>query len=115
MHALRGQCRREDIKALIYTINIVNFEEFNRQIIPSLKRFGVKRASLFGSLARGEDREDSDIDILVEFEAGKSLLDLAGLKIELEELLGRRVDLLTFNSLHPLLKDKILKEQKPIL
>jgi predicted nucleotidyltransferase len=49
-----------------------------------LKRFGVKRASLFGSLARGEDREDSDIDILVEFEAGKSLLDLAGLKIELE-------------------------------
>jgi predicted nucleotidyltransferase len=92
----------------------VNFEEFNRQIIPLLKRFGVKRASLFGSLARGEDREDSDIDILVEFEAGKSLLDLAGLKIELEELLGRRVDLLTFNSLHPLLKDKILKEQ-PIL
>jgi len=80
-----------------------------------LKRFGVKRASLFGSLARGEDREDSDIDILVEFEAGKSLLDLAGLKIELEEVLGRRVDLLTFNSLHPLLKDKILKEQKPIL
>jgi predicted nucleotidyltransferase len=93
----------------------VNFEEFNRQIIPLLKRFGVKRASLFGSSARGENREDSDIDILVEFEAGKSLLDLAGLKIELEELLGRRVDLLTFNSLHPLLKDKILKEQKPIL
>jgi len=93
----------------------VNIEDFNRQIIPVLKRFGVKRASLFGSSARGEDREDSDIDILVEFEAGKSLLDLAGLKIELEELLGRRVDLLTFNSLHPLLKDKILKEQKPIL
>jgi predicted nucleotidyltransferase len=56
-----------------------------------LKRFSVKRASLFGSLARGEDREDSDIDIIVEFEAGKSLLDLAGLKIELEELLSRRV------------------------
>jgi len=93
----------------------VNIEDFNRQIIPVLKRFGVKRASLFGSSARGEDREDSDIDILVEFEAGKSLLDLAGLKIELEEVLGRRVDLLTFNSLHPLLKDKILKEQKPIL
>ena len=88
----------------------MNIEDFNRQIIPVLKRFGVKRASLFGSLARGEDREDSDIDILVEFEAGKSLLDLAGLKIELEEVLGRRVDLLTFNSLHPLLKDKILKE-----
>jgi len=93
----------------------VNIKEFNRQIIPVLKRFGVKRASLFGSSARGEDREESDIDIIVEFEAGKSLLDLAGLKIELEEALGRKVDLLTFNSLHPLLKDKILKEQKPIL
>jgi len=76
-----------------------------------LKRFGVKRASLFGSSARGEDREDSDIDILVEFEVGKSLLDLAGLKIELEEVLGRRVDLLTFNSLHPHLKDKILRSR----
>ena len=93
----------------------MNIKEFNRQIIPVLKRFGVKRASLFGSSARGEDREESDIDIIVEFEAGKSLLDLAGLKIELEEALGRKVDLLTFNSLHPLLKDKILKEQKPIL
>ena len=49
----------------------MNIEDFNRQIIPVLKRFGVKRASLFGSSARGEDREDSDIDILVEFEAGK--------------------------------------------
>jgi predicted nucleotidyltransferase len=58
----------------LHTINIVNFEEFNRQIIPLLKRFGVKRASLFGSSARGEDREDSDIDIIVELETGKAYL-----------------------------------------
>jgi predicted nucleotidyltransferase len=80
-----------------------------------LKRFGVKKAAIFGSLTRGEEAKKGYVDILVEFELGKSLLDLAGLKIELEETLGRRVDALTYNSLHPQLKDRILKEQKPIL
>jgi predicted nucleotidyltransferase len=93
----------------------INIEELSGQILPVLKRFGVKKAAIFGSLARGEGGKESDVDILVEFEPGKSLLDLAGLKIELEEALGRRVDVLTYNSLHPLLKDRILKEQKPIL
>jgi predicted nucleotidyltransferase len=72
-------------------------------------------AALFGSLAGGETKEGSDIDILVEFAGEKSLLDLAGLKIELEELLGVRVDVLTYGSLHPLLKDRVLSEQKVIL
>jgi predicted nucleotidyltransferase len=93
----------------------INIEELSEQILPVLKCFGVKKAAIFGSLARGEGGKESDVDILVEFEPGKSLLDLAGLKIELEENLGRRVDVLTYNSLHPLLKDRILKEQKPIL
>jgi len=93
----------------------VDVEKLSGQILPVLKRFGVKKAAIFGSLARGEGGRESDVDILVEFEPGKSLLDLAGLKIELEETLGRRVDVLTYNSLHPLLKDRILKEQKPIL
>jgi predicted nucleotidyltransferase len=99
---------------VIYSIYIVNVEELNRRIIPILRRFGVKRASLFGSSARGEEGEGSDIDIIVEFDVEKSLLDLAGLKIELEETLGRKVDVVTYNSLHPLLRDGILKEQKPI-
>ncbi|MEM2882792.1 MAG: nucleotidyltransferase family protein, partial [Candidatus Bathyarchaeia archaeon] len=63
----------------------------------------------------GEGREDGDIDILVEFEGGKSLLDLVGLKMDLEEALGRKVDVLTYNSLHPLLRDRILEEQRAIL
>jgi len=93
----------------------INIEELSEQILPVLKRFGVKKAAIFGSQARGEGGKESDVDILVEFEPGKSLLDLAGLKIELEETLGRRVDVLTYESLHPLLKDRILKEQKPLL
>jgi len=93
----------------------MEIEDIKYKIIPILKRYDVKRAALFGSFVRGEQREDSDIDILVEFKDGKSLLDLAGLKIELEEALGRKVDVLTYNSLHPLLRDKILQEQKVIL
>lgn len=79
-----------------------------------LKRYDVLRAAVFGSFARGEINKDSDIDILVEFKGPKSLLDLAGLKIELEEELGRKVDVLTYNSLNPLLKERILNEQEVI-
>jgi len=62
-----------------------------------LKLFSIKRASLFCSLARGEESGEIDVDILVEFEAGRSLLHPAGLEIEPEETLGRRVVRLTYN------------------
>jgi len=93
----------------------MELEEIRNKIIPVLQRHDTKRAAIFGSFVREEQKEDSDIDILVEFKGNKSLLDLAGLKIELEEVLRRKVDVLTYNSLHPLLKDKILQEQKVIL
>lgn len=85
------------------------------KILPVLRRYDVARAAIFGSLARGESTEQSDIDLLVEFNGEKSLLDLAGLKIALEQLLKTKVDVLTYNSLHPLLKDRILSEQEVIL
>jgi predicted nucleotidyltransferase len=93
----------------------MELDELKKEIIPLLKSYDVKRAAFFGSVVTGGAGEESDIDILVEFEGDKSLLDLAGLKIELEELLGRKVDVLTYNSLHPLLKDKILESQYVIL
>ena len=93
----------------------MKLEEIKSRIIPVLKRHDVKKASIFGSYARGEEKENSDIDILVEFNGEKSFLDLSGLKIELEETLNRKVDILTYNSLHPLLKKRILEEQKVIL
>jgi predicted nucleotidyltransferase len=89
--------------------------EIKHSILSVLKQNNVKRASLFGSVVRGELTEDSDIDILVEFEGKKSLLDLVGLKMELEGILKRKVDILTYKSLHPLLKDRILNEQEVIL
>jgi len=92
----------------------VTVEEIMSKITPVLQEYDVEKASLFGSIVRGEDSPDSDIDVLVEFSGEKSLMDLAGLRIDLEELLGRKVDVLTFESLHPLLKNRILAEQKAI-
>ena len=85
------------------------------KIISILKCHGVSKAAIFGSLARGEEGENSDIDILIELKGEKSLLDLIGLKIELEEVLGKKVDLVEYSTIHPFLKDRILKEQMPIL
>ncbi|MFH0792321.1 MAG: nucleotidyltransferase family protein [bacterium] len=94
----------------------MEISEVKRKIIAILKRNDVKRAAVFGSVARGTAKKNSDIDLLVEFKGNdKSLLDLSGLKIELEEKLSKKVDLLTYNSLNPLLKEIILSEQKVIL
>lgn len=87
-------------------------ESIKSTLIPILKRNGVIRAALFGSIVRGDDTEHSDVDVLVEFEKGKNLLDLVGLKMELEDILNRKVDVITYNSLHPLLKDYILSERE---
>jgi predicted nucleotidyltransferase len=77
---------------------------------------GVKRAAIFGSFARGNATEQSDIDLLIEFKGkNTSLFDLVALKLQLEEKLGRHVDLITYNSLHPLLRDRIIAEQVIIL
>ena len=88
-----------------------NIDTIKAIIRNTLQKFGVTKAALFGSVVRGNATEESDIDILVEFERGRSLLDLAGLKLELERLLGRNVDVVTYRSIHPLLKERILREQ----
>ena len=93
----------------------MTIKETENKISPVLKRYHVSRASLFGSIVRDEIMEESNIDLLVELPETASLLDLAGLKIDLEELLGKNVDVLTHDSLHPLLKDRILEEQISIL
>jgi len=90
-------------------------EEIQRKTAPVFKRHGVTRAGLFGSLVRGEVQESSDIDILIELGREKSLLDLVALKLELEEVLETEVDIVEYSTIHPLLKDRILGEQVPLL
>ena len=93
---------------------ILKIDDIKSAIDKTLQKYGVKKAALFGSIVRGEATGDSDIDILVEFEGRIGLFELAGLKLELEEILGKKVDVITYDSLHPLLKKRILHEQKVI-
>ncbi|MBD3229233.1 MAG: hypothetical protein GF329_13705 [Candidatus Lokiarchaeota archaeon] len=91
------------------------FLKVKHEIIEILKQHDVKKAALFGSIIREDFNEDSDIDILIEFRGRKSLLDLVRLKRDLEEKINRKIDILTYNSIHPLLIDKILQHQRVIL
>jgi predicted nucleotidyltransferase len=93
----------------------MNLEEIKRKALPILEKCGVSRAGVFGSVVRGEDAPGSDIDILVEIGRRMSLLDFAGLKIELEEALGRRVDLGEYAALKAIIKEEILDEEVAIL
>ena len=86
-------------------------QEIAKKIIPILKKQGVKKAALFGSQARGQATKKSDVDLLVELPKKASLLDFIGLKLELEEKLARKVDLVEHEALHPFLKERILAEQ----
>ena len=94
---------------------IATLQSVTDKVLPVLKEAGVTKSSLFGSYVRGDYREDSDVDILVELPKGNSLLDLVRLEKKLENALGKKVDLLTYNSVHPLLKDHIGKDQLQIL
>ena len=78
------------------------------------KRYGVRELSLFGSAARGEMRADSDIDLLVEFlpNARVDLVEYAGLMLDLSQLLGRKVDLVSKNGLKPLIRASVLEEAR---
>ena len=83
-------------------------------IVKILKKSGVKKASVFGSFARGNQNKKSDIDILIEPPKGMGL-GFVSLGLELKEKLGRKVDLLTYKSIHPYLKDHILSNEVRIL
>jgi predicted nucleotidyltransferase len=92
-----------------------SIEGIKRKIIPILRRYGIKKAGLFGSSVRGELREDSDLDILVEIDKDISLLEFIGIKLDLEETLGRKIDLVEYSTIKPRLKERILKEELRIL
>ena len=84
------------------------------EILRIASRHGARNVRVFGSVARGEDRADSDVDLLVEMDDERSLLDLVGLEQDLEALLRRNVDVLTDNSLPPALRSRITAEARPL-
>ncbi|MDW7674908.1 MAG: nucleotidyltransferase family protein [Bacillota bacterium] len=85
-------------------------ERKKKEILEIATSNGVTKISLFGSAVRREDKENSDIDFLVEFDEGRSLFDLIQLKHELEELLQKPVDVVTKNALHQRIREQIILE-----
>lgn len=92
-----------------------DIDMIKKKASPILKEAGVTRSSVFGSYARGENKKNSDIDLLIDFPRGKGLFEYVDLQDKLTEAIGRKVDLVTYDAIHPLLRDRILAEQVQIL
>ncbi len=85
-------------------------KEKRQEILRIVREHGARSIRLFGSAARGEDRPDSDIDFLVEMEDGRSLLDIGGMQMDLQDLLGKKVDVVTEKGMRPRIRDRVSKE-----
>ncbi len=85
------------------------------KIVNVLKKHNVARAGIFGSYARGEQKKNSDIDILIDIKNNISLLGFIGIKLNLEKALKRKVDLVEYKSIKPLIRETILKEEIQII
>jgi uncharacterized protein len=89
-------------------------KRYRSEILDLAMRHGAGNVRVFGSLARGEGKEDSDLDLLVTLGEGRSLLDLVGLKQDLEDLVRRPVDVVTERALSPHLRERVLSEAVPL-
>ncbi len=92
----------------------IALEQKRNAVRDATKRFRTCNPRVFGSVLHGDDNESSDLDLLVDPLPGTTLFDLGGLQVELEELLGVRVDLLTPGDLSPKFRDQVLAEASPI-
>ena len=89
-------------------------ENIKKKIRPILKKYGIQKAGIFGSSARGESVVN-DLDLLVKIDKRISLLEFIGIQQELEDELGMKVDLVEYDSIKPALKDDILREEEPVI
>jgi uncharacterized protein len=88
--------------------------EKRSEISRSAARHGVSDVRIFGSVARGEEGPQSDVDFLVTLESGHTLLDLGGFLMDMQDLFGRKVDVVTEKSIHWYIRDRVLKEAVPL-
>jgi predicted nucleotidyltransferase len=89
-------------------------EEKRDAILDIAKRHGARNVRIFGSVARGDYDEKSDLDFLVEMEPGRSLLDHASLLLDLESLLGRKVDVVSERGIKARMRERVLREARPL-
>lgn len=90
-------------------------EKIKEKIIPLLKEYGVKKAGIFGSYARGEQKENSDIDILVEINDEIGLLEIIRLRRMLQKSVRKKIDLVEYETIRPEIKKSILEDEIQIL
>jgi hypothetical protein len=93
---------------------VLNLEAQRAEIIRIAREHGARNVRVFGSVGRGDGTPESDLDLLIDFEPRRSLLDLVGLKLDLEELLGCPVDVATEDALHWTIREKVLAEARPL-
>jgi uncharacterized protein len=91
-------------------MNVHSLREKREDVLQVAAKHGARRVRIFGSVARGEADAASDLDLLVEMEPGRSLLDLGGLLMELQDLLGCRVNVVTEKGLRERIRDRVLRE-----
>lgn len=88
--------------------------EKRTEILATARRHGARNVRIFGSVARGDEDEKSDLDFIVEMEPGRSLLDHAALLLDLEELLGCKVDVLSEKGIKARMRERVLREARPL-
>ncbi|MCA1628355.1 MAG: nucleotidyltransferase family protein [Acidobacteria bacterium] len=95
----------------------MRFDQFQNKreaILQIARRHGANNVRVFGSVSRGDARADSDVDFLVDLDEGRSLLDLGGLLMDLQEFLGCPVDVVTEKGLRPRIRERVLREAVPL-
>jgi len=94
-----------------------DIEKIKSKIVKILKKHGIVRAGLFGSFARGENKKKSDVDILIEVDKDRkfSLLDFVGLKLELEDVLKKKVDLVEYSVIKKRIRNQILNDEVKVI
>ena len=110
-------CTRGEATRMAEATTIRSLEDIRRlrpEIMELARKYRARKISVFGSLVRGEMHDDSDIDFLVDFEKNYRLLDIAGLMNGLEDLLGRKVDVVPRRALKPFLRDTVISEAQEL-
>lgn len=88
----------------------MDFQTVRHAILPIIEKARAKRAALFGSVARGDAGENSDVDILIDLPRPYGLFSFLTLKREMEDALGRSVDLIAYDTIKPAIRDRVIKE-----
>jgi predicted nucleotidyltransferase len=90
---------------------MTNLEEIKPKLVEILRKNDVAKAGIFGSYARGEQRRRSDLDVLVQIDKRISLFDFIGIKNDIEDELGMKIDLVEYSCIKPAIREQILAEE----